>query len=82
MRETRVHVRLYGILRDRLPPEAGGETTLTLKGDASVADVAAWLRQMGVKMALEFAVNGEVVDGDRPLSDGDRVEIFSPVAGG
>ncbi len=75
-----IHIRLHGILRDKLPPDAKGVTVLDLPPGSRVKDVLAHFqirRQVGV------AVNEEVELGlDHPLQDGDRVEVFGVAAGG
>jgi thiamine biosynthesis protein ThiS len=75
-----IHVRLHGALRDKLPPESKGRTTLTLPDGASLT---ALLEQLSLHRRIEVAVNDEIVDNrDAPLQDGDRVEVFRPAAGG
>jgi thiamine biosynthesis protein ThiS len=75
-----IHVRLHGALRDKLPPEDKGRTTLTLPDGASLTAV---LEQLSLHRHIEVAVNDEIVDNqDIILQDGDRVEIFRPAAGG
>lgn len=75
-----IHVRLHGALRDKLPPGAKGRTTLTLHEGTTVTAV---LDQLSLHRRIEVAVNNEIVDNrDKPLQDGDHVEIFRPAAGG
>ena len=75
-----IHVRLHGALRDKLPTEAKGRTTLTLPDGAPLTAV---LEQLSLHRHIEVAVNDEIVDNrDIILQDGDRVEIFRPAAGG
>ena len=75
-----VHVRLHGIMRDRLPAEAKGRAELDLAKDATVQDVIAHFHLDG---HLEAAVNEEVTDDwGRPLTEGDVIDVFRPAAGG
>jgi molybdopterin converting factor small subunit len=75
-----IHVRLHGILRDRLPREAKGWTTVTLGEGATVADLLAALALDGY---LHVAANEAVIeDFSQPLGIDDQVDIFLPVAGG
>ena len=75
-----VHVRLHGILRDKLPRDARGRTDLSLPPAATVADV---LAHFDIDRLVTIAVNEEVeLDETHPLNDGDEVEIFRVAAGG
>jgi thiamine biosynthesis protein ThiS len=75
-----IHVRLHGILRDKLPAENKGRTTLNLPDDTTVATV---LEQFSLRRRVEVAINEEIVDNqDTPLQDGDQLEFFRAAAGG
>jgi sulfur carrier protein ThiS len=75
-----VHVRLYGALRDKLPPQSKGQTVLDLPDGA---DIAAVLNQLSLRRHIQVAINGEIVENiETNLIDGDRVEVFRPAAGG
>lgn len=75
-----IHIRLHGILRDKLPPEAKGRTSLSLPNGASLTAV---IEQFSLQGRTEVAVNDEIVDNqDIQLNDGDRIDIFRPAAGG
>ncbi len=75
-----IHIRLFGILRDKLPAEAKGRTTLSLPNGSTVRDV---LAHFDVQHVVSFAVNEEVdLDETHTLNDGDRVEVFRISAGG
>lgn len=77
---TKIHVRLHGALRDKLPPENKGRTTLTLSEGATITAV---LEQLALKSYFEVALNDEIVDNqDTALQEGDRLEIFRPASGG
>ena len=78
----KIHVHLHGILRDRLPVEAKGRTTLTLDNDAGISDIVTWLENIGISRRYELALNGQVIVEDLKLSDGDAIDIFRPAAGG
>jgi sulfur carrier protein ThiS len=75
-----IEIRLHGILRDRLPREAKGQTTLLLADGTTVADL---LAALGLHGYLYVAVNDRMIEEHmQRLSDSDRVEIFVPSAGG
>ena len=75
-----IYIRLHGALRDKLPPEAKGRTILIMPDGAPLTAV---LEQLSLHRHIEVAINDEIVDNrDIILQDGDRVEIFRPVAGG
>lgn len=77
----KITIRLYGSLRDLLPPETRGQTTLTLPEGAAVKDA---LTAVGLPdEGFLTAVNGENVDDNgQELADGDHVLVFAPSAGG
>jgi len=75
-----IHIRLHGGLRDKIPAEAKGRTTLSLPEGTTVTAV---LEQLLLRRRIEVAVNEEIVDNrDTALQDGDRIEIFRSTAGG
>ena len=75
-----VHVQLYSILREKLPPEARGRTVLQLKANSSLDAI---LRELDINRRVVISVNGEYEpDRSRSLRDGDEVKIFSSVSGG
>lgn len=75
-----VHVQLYSILCEKLPPEARGRAILQLGENPTVEDV---LRELGIKRRVVISVNGEYEpDRSRPLRDRDEVKVFSSVSGG
>jgi sulfur carrier protein ThiS len=76
----RVSVVLHSFLRDLLPPEAKGATTLELPEGARVKDVMAQLKLPGY---VVFALN-ERLEKDRelPLKDGDALRFLRAGAGG
>jgi sulfur carrier protein ThiS len=75
-----IHVRLHGILRDRLPAEAKGRTVVRLDRGATFADLLASLALDGY---LLVASNESVIeDFTQPLGSDDQVDVFLPVAGG
>ena len=75
-----VSIRLHGILRDRLPAAARGQTSLELPEDATVQAV---LDQFSLNGIVSIAVNDEIeLHPDHPLADGDHVELFRAAGGG
>jgi thiamine biosynthesis protein ThiS len=75
-----VHLQLYSILRDKLPPEAKGFAVVQLEEGDTLADL---LNELDIKRRVVISVN-EVheTDKSRRLQDGDEVKIFSSVSGG
>jgi molybdopterin converting factor small subunit len=72
-----VHVRLYGILREKLPPD--GRTALSLVTGSAIKDV---VERLAITGHVQTAVNGQIQPLDTILADGDTVEIFRAAAGG
>lgn len=74
---VRVHVTLKGTFAERLP---GGRAEVELTHGATVGALA---EHLGLPRGPSvFVVNGQAVKSDAPLSDGDRVQAFPPMAGG
>jgi len=75
-----IHVQLYSILREKLPPEARGKTVLQLEDGAILSDI---LEEFGISRRVVIGVNGEhETDRSRQLLDQDEIKIFSSVSGG
>lgn len=75
-----VHLQLYSILREKLPPETKGRAVLQLGEGTTLADI---LGQLDIKRRVVISVNDEhEADRSRQLQDGDRVKIFSSISGG
>ena len=75
-----IHVRLHGILRDKLPAEAKGRIDLILPDHSTVRDV---LEHFDTQHFVSFAVNEEIdLDDSHILTNGDLLEIFRVTAGG
>lgn len=74
-----VHLTLHGILRDYLPRQAKGKTTLTLPEGATIEDVR---EQLKIKQTVSAAVGGVQVENNHVLQDGDEVQMFRMIGGG
>jgi molybdopterin converting factor small subunit len=75
-----VHIRLHGILRDRLAPELKGRATLDLSAGSSLQSLLDHLRLDGY---LHASINEEIAeDFGSLLNNGDTVDLFRPSAGG
>ncbi len=78
-------MKLYGTLRRYRPEAAGGAPhhpfSVSMPDGATLAQLAAHL---GVPEGLvnAAAVNGQAVESETPLQDGDEVGLFPPAAGG
>ena len=60
---------------------------IELEGAATVSDVVKLLSRLPAwpdvdRLPLAFAVNEEWVDETRPLRDGDRLALLTPISGG
>jgi sulfur carrier protein ThiS len=77
---VKISVILHSYLRELLPPEARGATTLELPEGAKVRDVVAMLKLPEYAI---FALN-ERLERDRelPLKDGDSLRFLRAGAGG
>lgn len=80
-----VEVRLYGALRRFRPADAPGTPhapfAAVLPAPATIDTLLSWLR-IPEGLASAVAVNDEAVESGHALSDGDRVSLFPPAAGG
>lgn len=76
-----VHVRLFSRLREHLPRETHGGTTVEVPEAATVADL---LAHLGVVERVKLiSINGQrETDLDRILHAGDQIRIFPIVVGG
>lgn len=75
-----VHVQLYSILREKLPPTTGGRTVLRLDENATLAEM---LEALDINRRVVISVNGVYEpDRSRVLRDHDEVKVFSSVSGG
>ena len=75
----RIKVTLHSILRDRLPPDARGRTELEVPDGATLNDA---VLQLAIPDVL-YAVNGSIERNlERPLRDGDELDVFIRAAGG
>ena len=76
----KVHVQLYSILREKLPPASKGRISLNLKEESDLGDV---LKELGITSRVVISVNGEhVSEISYRLKNDDQVKIFSSVGGG
>ena len=75
-----INLKLYGSLRDYLPKEKRGKTTLELSSGAVVQDV---LEMLNIERSVIVAINEEQdSDLSTELHDGDTLMIFELTAGG
>lgn len=74
-----VKITLHGILRDYLPRQAKGRTTLSLSDGTSIADI---VNQLEIKQTVSAVANGTEVEVDYVLQDNDDVQLFRMIAGG
>ena len=76
----KVHVHLYSILREKLPPESNGLIILELYDGATLQDL---LAKLDITRRVVISVNEEhETDLSCQLQDGDRVNVFSSISGG
>jgi len=75
-----IHLQLFSILRDKLPPELKGRTIMHLNEGATLKDL---LRELKITRKVAISVDDiQETDLTRKLVDGERVKIFSSVGGG
>ena len=80
---TTVTVRLSGVLAERL----GSRWTIEVNGDPTVEDVVAEVGRLAgldpeALRSLAVVADGGFLRRDRPVADGDELDVLVPVAGG
>lgn len=76
----KINVKLHSILRDYLPREAKGKTTLDLPPKTTVATV---LETLKIDRQCIVMVNGEeIIDETHELQDNDDVQMLLALGGG
>lgn len=77
----RIEVRVFATLTAFLPPLTEGATTLDVPPGSTIHDV---IERLGIPADLERVslVNGVDATPERPLSPGDVLTLFPPLAGG
>jgi thiamine biosynthesis protein ThiS len=75
-----VQLKLYSILREKLPPDAKGQTDLELEEGETLSGL---LDRLEISRRVVISINGEhVTDRSHRLQDGDEIKIFSSISGG
>lgn len=75
-----IHLQLFSILREKLPPESKGRTVIQLIEGSTLKDL---LTEIDINRRVAISVNDEhEIDRSRVLEDGDEVKIFTSVGGG
>jgi len=75
-----IHLQLFSILRDKLPPETKGRTVIQLFEGSTLKDL---LTEIDINRRVAISVNDKHErDRSRKLEDGDQVKIFTSVGGG
>jgi sulfur carrier protein ThiS len=76
----RIHVRLYSILREKLPSGSNGQAVMQLDEGATLRNL---LDALDITRKVVISVNGaHETDTARQLKNGDQVQIFSSISGG
>ena len=75
-----IHLQLFSILRDILPPELKGRTVIQLNEGSTLKDL---LTELDINRKVAISVN-DLQERNRSykLEDGDEVKIFTSVGGG
>jgi thiamine biosynthesis protein ThiS len=75
-----IHLQLFSILRDILPPELNGRTVIQLNEGSTLKDL---LTELDINRRVAISVN-DVQERNRSLmlKNGDKVKIFTSVGGG
>ena len=75
-----IHLKLYSILREKLPPDAKGRAVMELDESATLEDL---LDKLDIHNRVVISVNDQhESDLTRGLKTGDQVKIFSSISGG
>lgn len=75
-----VRVALFGVFREKLPPQARGRTTIEFPEGSPLRAV---LEHFNLPSNAACAVNGQLEpDRERMLQEGDEVQVFRPSGGG
>lgn len=75
-----IKIKLYSILRDKLPSNKNGETTLEMGVNSSLQDL---LDKLDINRHVVISVNDEhQSEFHQPLKDGDYVRVFTIIGGG
>ena len=75
-----IHLKLYSILREKLPSESNGQAVFQLNDGASLQNL---LEELDITRKVVISVNDDhESDMSRRLQDGDQVKIFSSISGG
>jgi sulfur carrier protein ThiS len=74
-----VKITLHGILRDYLPRNVKGKTTLQLPEGVTIEEV---VQQLKIKQNVSAAVNGVEVQTNHILQSGEELHLFRLIAGG
>ena len=75
-----IHVQLFSILRDKLPPDRKGRVVLHLDDGATIKDL---LRELDINRRVAISINDiQERNQSRKLEDGDKVKVFSSISGG
>ena len=75
-----VTVVLHSVLREKLPPESKGKTTLELSNDATIMDV---MKQLDLPKGTSVSLNDEILQElDHALANGDTLRFFRLAGGG
>lgn len=76
----KVTVILHSVLREKLPPNFRGKTTLELTDGATIMDV---VEQLDLPKGISFSLNDEILQElDHPLANGDLLRFFRLAGGG
>jgi molybdopterin converting factor small subunit len=76
----KIHVQLYSILREKLPPKSNGQAVLQLEDGAVLGDL---LDKLDITRKVVISLNGaHESDLSRKLQNNDKVKLFSSISGG
>jgi len=77
---VKIQLRLFSILREKLPPDANGRAMMQVSEGATLDDL---LDELGIQRRVVISINDvQVSDRSRQLKTGDEVKIFSSISGG
>jgi sulfur carrier protein ThiS len=77
---VQIQITLYGLLREKLPLQARGKTTLDAPDGTTLSRI---LELLSIGNPVTCAINGDIErDLTRLLHDGDQINIFRAAGGG
>ncbi|MBI4587254.1 MAG: MoaD/ThiS family protein [Candidatus Rokubacteria bacterium] len=78
----KIEVRLFATLAAYLPDEGDGRSAVLELAEGSTATDAVRFLQIPTEIPMMMLINGRDAASEQPLTDGDVLSLFPPLAGG